>query len=116
RTADASAAARRPALPFVEVVLLALPTPALDSHSLSKRPRRSLFGLERDYPARGISVQRRAGSPQHLGPIDVGKVDIGQLALPIGQGLGNPVQKDLEPSDAEVRPTAEPANRDPLVQ
>ena len=52
--------------------------------------------MEGDDSTRAVAVERGAGAAEHLGPLDVGEVDVGQLALAVGKRLGHAVEQDLD--------------------
>jgi len=60
--------------------------------------------------ARGVAVQARRRAAQDLDVVEGTVIDVGQLALSIGQRLGDAVQQDLDPTRPELRPGARPAN------
>src|SRR6185295_19978096 len=105
-------ASAAPALPLVERVAVPTPAPGLGADPLRERRLRGVFGLERHHAAGGIAVQGRAGAAEDLGTAQVGELDVGELALAVGQRLRDPIEQNLDAPHAEVRAGAEAADRD----
>jgi hypothetical protein len=93
-----------------------LTAPAVHSDPLGKGARRGSFRSKGNHAARSVPIERGASAPEHLGSLDVGKVDVGKLTLSVREGLGHSVEQDLEAAHPEVRAAAEPPDGDALIQ
>src|SRR5690606_30798763 len=79
--------------------------------NLGERLARRRLGRQADHAAGRVAVQGRARPPNDLDLLRGAEVDAVDRALPVGQGLRNAVDEDLDAAYAEVRARAEAANR-----
>ena len=89
---------------------------AHETHVLGELLGRRGIGPDADHAARGVAEQRGRGAPQHLDAVALPELEIGELALTVGERLRDPVDQHLDAADRERRSRAEPADRDPLVE
>ena len=68
-----------------------------------------------DAPGR-VPIQGGRGADQDFGSVDQPEIDVGELALAVGQCLGNAVEEDLDAADPEIAPGAGPPNRQSLIE
>ncbi len=71
-----------------------------------------LFAEHLDHAARRVAVERRERAAQHLDAIGRAELDVGDLALAVGQGRGDAVDIEAHAADAEGRARAEAADRE----
>ena len=72
----------------------------------------SLFAEHLDHAARRVAVERRERAAQHLDAIGRAELDVGDLALAVGQGRRDAVDIQAHAADAEGRARAEAADRE----
>ncbi len=70
------------------------------------------FGGDVNYAARGVAVQGREGTPQHLYALDAIEIDIGGLALAVRHGCRDPIDIHANAAHAVGRAGAEAAHRE----
>ena len=66
--------------------------------------------------AGGVAEERRGGAAEDLDAVHRTQVEVGELALAVGQGLRDAVHQDLDPAHGERGAAPEAADREPLIE